>query len=102
MGRAGLFLLPLPGPMGPAVWHIDFVHATCGARRCPARRWARGSSRLRRQKRCQQPAFFFCSASVFLGKGMASGSFVYKGVVGVGVMLTVLLCARRGGRAEEV
>lgn len=33
---------------------------------------------------------------------MASGSFVYKGVVGVGVMLTVLLCARRGGRAEEV
>lgn len=36
MGRAGLFLLPLPGPMGPAVWHIDFVRATRGARRCPA------------------------------------------------------------------
>lgn len=85
MGRAGLFLLPLSCPMGPAVWHIDFVRATRGGRRCPAGGHGAAAGSERRKDANSLPSF----SAQLLGKGMASGSLGPREVVGVSAMHTV-------------
>lgn len=61
MGRAGLFLLPLSCPMGPAVWHIDFVQATRGGRRCPAGGHGAAAGSERRKDANSLPYFLLSS-----------------------------------------